>query len=585
MSLPRIAVVGTGPTGIYAFGRLIESRAPLDLTLVEAQERAGWGTPYAPGMNDEEMLANIASVEIPPVTETLVAFLQRQDDAELLRIGVPRERIDARAFYPRLVLGEYFGAQMARLIERAGTAGHRVTVLTRTRVTDAALQDADVRLTVERVGAEEGESGGEGLDAFMAFDRVVMATGHDAHASTETHPLRFASPYPTAELARVPAVHVGIRGTSLSGIDAMVAVATAHGGFLRDAAGTLLYHPRAGSEGFRVTMMSRKGLLPEADFFFPIPYDDNLVLTDAAVDALVAQGRPDLLDATFELFREELMLADPDWCASIGLAGLDADSFGAAYWGLRDRKDPLRWAGINLAESVANYEREHVVPWRYAILRTHETVARIVPHLAPSDLERFNRGWKGTFVDDYATVPHESIERVLAMANAGRLDILKVGGRHRVEDREPAGAVVTKEDGERLEFGAFVEATGQRALSLEDLPFPTLLAQGAVRAARVRVERPFETDEGVVEEVEGIDLDDAFRPVSEGGLHAGLHLLALPFLLHRMPFAQGITVAQELGEAVAEAILRDETGAEEGPSLDLGMGGVVRPSGLILAAQ
>ena len=552
--LGRIAIVGTGPTGIYALKGLLAAPRPLDLTLIEAQAEPGWGTPYAPDLNGRALLSNIASVEIPPVTETLVAWLARQDEAELARVGVPREAIDERAFYPRLVLGEYFRAQLARLIERGRAAGHRIAVLASREVADVELRPRDILLTVD------GPEGAEGL----AFDRVILATGHDWPAAPSDRPLLFPSPYPTSALQAITAVPVGIRGTSLSAIDALVVVAGAHGAFLRDAAGTLAYHPREGSEGFHATLMSRKGILPEADFHFPIPYEPNLALTDEAVDALAASGRTDLLDAAYGLFREEILLADPDWAAGIGLAGLDADGFAGAYFAPRDGRDAFGWAALNLAEARANYEARRTVAWRYAILRAHEAFGRIVPHLSEADLARFNRGLKGVFVDDYATIPHESIERLLALRNAGRLDLMRLGSDYELDRAHgPSGATVRTSEGAR-HFDAFIDAVGQAPLSAPDIPFPTLVAQGAVRKARAPAgrwgeERPVEG--------EGIDLDPAFRPRSDTGLHGELHCLALPFLLHRMPFSQGITSSEELGSEVAAAILA---------------AGAARPSGLIL---
>ena len=45
------------------------------------------------------------------------------------------------------------------------------------------------------------------------------------------------------------------------------------------------------------------------------------------------------------------------------------------------------------------------------------------------------------------------------------------------------------------------------------------------------------------------------RTLPERGPQPGLHCLALPFLLHRSPFNQGITSSAEMGAAAAAAIL------------------------------
>ena len=540
---PRIAIIGSGPTGIYILRHLLASPQPLDITVLEAQAEAGWGMPYSPVLNSPSMLANIASIEIPPPAETLVAWLGRQTDGELARLGILREQIDARAFYPRVVVGEFFRSQFLALVERARAAGHSVTVLTSHQVTDLELRENDILVTVTLEDAEPLR---------LAVDHAVVATGHTLSDVTEVRPGWFASPYPTSSLRRIPASSLGILGTSLSAIDAAVTVAQAHGVFLRDPAGLLQYRAKLDTEALRITLMSRKGLLPEADFYFPIPYEANAVCTPEAVDALVASKRPDLLDATFELFREELRRADPDYAARIGLAALDADGFAEVYFAEREAHDPFAWAARNLAEAQANYARQIVVPWRYAILRMHETIERVVPNLSAEDLARFDRGWKSVFVDDYATVPHESIERLLALRRAGRLDLLSLGADYRLEPAEGTGARLIRED-EAIHFSAFIEATGQKALDAQDLPFPTLRAQGAVREARTAASgrrlASLEVETG------GVEVDDAYRPIHDLPLCRELYLLALPFLLHQHPFHQGLTSAEELGRTAAQAIL------------------------------
>jgi uncharacterized NAD(P)/FAD-binding protein YdhS len=102
---PKIAIIGSGPTGIYTLKGLVGSPQPLSVTIFEIEADAGKGTPYHPDINDQAMLANIASIELPEICETLVAWLSRQTDAELQRLKVARTNIDEREFYPRVVLG------------------------------------------------------------------------------------------------------------------------------------------------------------------------------------------------------------------------------------------------------------------------------------------------------------------------------------------------------------------------------------------------------------------------------------------------------------------------------------------------
>ena len=67
-----VAIIGSGPTGIYTLSGLIKSKRPLLITVFEIEADAGKGTPYHPHINDQAMLANIASIELPAICETLV---------------------------------------------------------------------------------------------------------------------------------------------------------------------------------------------------------------------------------------------------------------------------------------------------------------------------------------------------------------------------------------------------------------------------------------------------------------------------------------------------------------------------------
>lgn len=547
-----IAIIGSGPTGIYTLKGLIGCSQPVRITIFEREAEPGKGTPYHPDMNDRAMLANIASIEIPPICETLVAWLERQSDEALAALGVARAAIDQREFYPRIVLGEYLKSQFDQLVARGVERGHAIAVKESRIVRDIELGETDIRLEA---------TAADGRTENHLFDHVVMATGHDWPETTEVRAGYFVSPWPAPVLKTIAAGKVGILGTSLSAIDALVTVATRHGVFLRDHAGALQYTPSPGADDFHVVMMSRKGVLPEADFYCDIPYRPLAVCTAAAIDHLIATRRETLLDDVFDLFKQELVACDPDYAASIGLSFLTVETIGPAYFKARETTDPFVWAAKNLAEAENDKARRHTVEWRYAILRMHEVVARAIPHLNNRDLERFHRHFKTLFVDDYATVPHESLRRLLALHRAGKLDVIAIGDDGDIDNRSVARGAVVTVGAEKLVFDAFIDATGQHPLSARDIPFPTLLKQGVVRQAATRMAAPLAANDTLLR-TGGVDLDEAFRPVFEHNLSNRLYCGSIAFLLHKLPFVQGITSARDIGETISAAIC-DEISRQE----------------------
>jgi uncharacterized NAD(P)/FAD-binding protein YdhS len=467
----KIAIIGSGPTGIYTLNGLAKAERALSITIFEIEADAGKGTPYHPDINDQAMLANIASIELPAICETLVQWLRRQPDAELQRLNVARANISEREFYPRVVLGEYLQSQFRQVVEKGRATGHTFEIKTRHRVVDIRLQADDILLTVNTGNGERND---------YAFDHVVMATGHNWPETTEIKPGYFMSPWPATALKTIKPCSVGILGTSLSAIDALVTVSTALGAFYLDTGGQLQYQGAAGSDAFHAALMSRKGLLPEADFYCDYPYTPLRFCTDDAIDGLIERGSTGLLEEVFELFKREIVACDPDYAAKIGLALLTIETFAPAYFAAREATDPFVWAASNLAEAEQNKRDRYTVQWRYAILRMHEVIARAVPYLDEEDLGRFHTKFKAVFVDDYATVPHQSIQRLLALRRAGKLDILKLGNDYEISTGGIERGAILRYEGKSETFDAFIDATGQASMSALDLPFPSLVEQGVI---------------------------------------------------------------------------------------------------------
>jgi uncharacterized NAD(P)/FAD-binding protein YdhS len=540
----RVAIVGSGPTAIFALQELITCTVPLSISVFESSAIAGKGTPYQYGINDPVMLSNIPSVEIPNLPEKLVDWLRGTADEYLDGFALVREEINDRSFYPRVVLGDFFRAQFERIVEEGKQRRHTITVVECCRVTDAAVVDGEFELCYSMGGHKTKE----------VFDYLVAATGHSFPTDPETSPGYFSAPWPAEKLKSVPCGPVGILGTSLSAIDAVMTVATNFGAFRRGRDGKLTYAPHDDCERFSATMMSRKGLLPEADFYFPIPYEAPRICTVQAVEERCALGASGLLDDIFDLFRKEIARADPQYAAQIGLEELTVDTFAAAYYGQRDHKDPFVWAEQNLVEAATNYRCRYTVSWRYAILITHEIIETAVSHLNADDLLRFNRSFKGIFADEYATVPHLSIERLLALRAAGKLSILALGDDSQISlDGLDRGATVLLQAGKR-QFQTFIDATGQQSLSADDAIFPSLVDQGLIREARTLTARGNHVRTG------GIDVDARCRPAVTGITAARrLFIPAVSYLLHKRPFIQGITSAAELGKTVGESIKEDVT--------------------------
>jgi uncharacterized NAD(P)/FAD-binding protein YdhS len=485
--------------------------------MFERGEKAGVGMPYSPETTSRAMLANIASIEIPPVTSTYLDWLRKQPQDRLHSYGIDLDTFDERQFTPRLLLGEYFRDQLMTLVTEARDAGTTVDIHEETEILDVSSRDNGLFVTTSR-GHTEGP-----------FERVVLATGHAFPDEGDATRSYFPSPWSGLIDAEIPAASVGIMGTSLSSIDAAMAVANQHGTFKR-AGGELSFHPA--SDGLHITLMSWTCVLPEADFYCPLPYEPLAIMTDAAVADCTNSAQP--LDCLFELFRAEIETAGPEYARRINLAALDADTFADAYFSAREAQDPFRWARKNLDEVEYNKAHQITVPWRYALLRMHEKVEEAVPQFSDRDRERFDGGLKKVFVDNYAAVPPESIRRLLALRDAGLLSVLALGEDYELHHKPDRTLINAK--GKSHVFDVFIDARGQKALTSEDLPLPTL-RQALLDAGHDKPE--------VAEDYSLIGVD---------GYSGTLAMAAIPYLMHDRPFVQGITACADIGAAIAKGM-------------------------------
>jgi uncharacterized NAD(P)/FAD-binding protein YdhS len=537
-----IGIVGTGPSGIYSLMHLISLPVQLHITMFEQNHRAGVGTPYDPETNDPAMLANIASIELPPVTEALVDWLVTRTDDELSEIHINRAEICDRAFYPRVLIGAYYHDQLNKLVELATSQGHAVEILTRHHVVDVIVHESDVVIQVEADGATR----------LQAFDFAIVASGHQERDVDEEHE-QLDHAYAKRDVGTWRDARIGVLGTSLSAIDVAIGTAAEAGRFIRQN-GRLSYVTDDPAASFSVTLMSRRGLLPEADFYCPIPYEPLIHCTPEQVIAICNDGRGECLDRLFALFKTKLASADPGYADGIGLQFLTPDNFAEVYFAARQRVPTLDWAEANLAEAKANARARKTVAWRYAILRMHEVFGNAVKFLDERDRKRFSKGLKQVFIDNYAAVPPLSIERLLALRDDGRLRILRLGNDYSLLMSNETGTTHIQTDGGSEEFDIMVDARGQPALTLQELPFPTLRLQ---IIANERVNDPSFSADDVSDLLEAsVDVDESFA--LNDGLYSlsRVYCLSIPHLLKMHPFIQGLTSCNELARAMTDSLAK-----------------------------
>jgi uncharacterized NAD(P)/FAD-binding protein YdhS len=523
----RIAIVGGGPTAVYTVKHLLKMAGRFQITIFEAGTVVGSGIPYSEDHNGPQMMANITSVEIPPVLISLADWLRSSDDKVLRRFGLNRHTIGERDFYPRIVIGAYYADQLLTLKKAGELAGHLLVLASQTLVRDIAPKPDGFVLTLEQQGQEIRKR----------FDMVFMATGHLTDLKKPKRSGRlFRSPYPTQELALGPDRAALVLGTSLSAIDAVIALATRYGTF--SGSGADLRYSLRGDKPMRLVMASRKGILPEADFYYPIPEEPLFIFSPARLEALEKTGKTGFLSRAMALFRQQLATDDPEFYEALNLTRFTPESFGKAYFTLRKARYGFEPVADNLDEARMNHQRKHIVMWRYTLMRAHEVFSRSVPFLDRKDLARFRKHLAPVFSDAYGCVPHVSIERLLALHEAGCLQIVALGDDGDIRYRQ--GRFALHHCGDDQDFGVLIDARGQSPETIASLGFAKL--DEALRTTDF-----FRRNGGVSD-------DDQFRLPLKKPLSSDIFCLSVPIMMHRYPFAQGLVACAEAAEAATAAL-------------------------------
>jgi uncharacterized NAD(P)/FAD-binding protein YdhS len=524
----QIAIVGSGPMAIYLLKALSTSSEPLAITVFEASETAGIGMPYDPALNADYMLCNAFSREIPKLDRTLIDWLKDRPARELSEWELSAHDLTARAFFPRVLIGEYLQSQFEDLGAKARKAGHLVEVLTSCRVDDILPRGG--------TGAKAEVSFTAGHEPKKAqFDDVVIASGHSWPERPEIHGISLVSPWPYTRITNLDQPAIGVLGSSLSAIDIVIALGHARGTF-DEIGDQVRWLPNDADAAFRITMVSHMGIMPEGDFYYPFPYEHLERLTPEAINEEIARGPDKLLDRVFALLCEELDCSDPDYLSKFAESGRSVEGFGPAYFSRRRDLGGLSAVKKDLASVRETLKRKETIPHRYVLLRGHEIFDRILRHLPQAEYDRFLEHLMPVFADCYAAVPHLSLARIIALYDAGVLELKATEEGAKFTQFSNDQIDVMTEDGV-IRFDVVVDARGQDPAALLELPFPQLVR--SLRMPEKPLLAPFKLD---------LIPDSSSR----------VFCLSMPQLLERHPFSQGLVESSKHASHVADDILKSE---------------------------
>lgn len=480
----------------------------------------GKGMPYRVDMNADYMLCNAFSREIPRITRSLIEWLEELPKYELDEWELSSHELSPSAFYPHLLIGEFLSDEFSKLCELLKKQGHQITVKMSEHVVDL-------------IGSENGSTNVTTEGGVYEFDHVIIASGHSWPTKPKIDGADLISPWPYTNVTALRPSNIAILGSSLSAIDIVIALGNAHGTFSNQN-GEIIWKPNDGVSNVQITMLSKMGIMPEGDFYYPYPYLPLEIFSTEAVTAEIEKGDDGLLERLFKLFYQQLEKSDLAYLVSLGTTAETIKGFSEVYFKSRQEMGGLKAVKADFVKVRQSMREKRTIAYRYVLLRAHENFDIALRRLNPEDWKSFSEFLVPVFSDIYAAVPHLSLAHIIAMFNAGLLNPKATGNDADFTNNSHHGVTITTGD-EILNFDVMVDARGQASAFLDKLPFPSLLK--IISDNDEPLEAPFKIETSL-------------------GKQTSVNCLALPQILQRHPFSQGLANCAENGKIVASDVLK-----------------------------
>ena len=466
---------------------------------------------------------------------------------------------------PRLLFGQYLSAQFELLRQQAEQKGILTRIHFDSTVTDIIDETGEIRVEISK-------------ENIFDFDNVVICTGHNWPIRHEgIVPGYFDSPYPPAKLALKLNHAVAIKGSSLTAVDAVRTLARYNGHFEKDNNGKLRFQIADGSTGFKMVLHTRNGMLPAVRFHLDDSHLQNdSLLTNEEIKAHIEENDGFLsLDYLFEKdFKEIFRNKEPQFYEHIKL--MNVEEFVAEMMNLREQADSFQLLKAEYDEAATSIKKRQSVYWKEMLGVLSFALNYPAKHLSAEDMQRLQKSLLPLISIVIAYIPQSSTEELMALHDAGLLEIIPVGEDSNVK-AEAHGATYfyTNESGElqQVYFKTYIDCVGQPHLSHQDFPFKSLVNNKRVSAARLRFQsaeageaalkenKPVEQDANGAYylKVTGLTINDNFEIVDELGIaNKRINIMAVPYIGGYNPDYSGLDFCEEASTIIARSILTDE---------------------------
>jgi uncharacterized NAD(P)/FAD-binding protein YdhS len=563
----RIAILGGGPSGLFMFKRLVDAgRKDITIAVFEKKQKLGAGMPYSTEGAGTEHITNVSGNEIPELVTSIADWIKTAPKALLDKFSITPEIYNDYKVLPRLLFGQYLAAQFALLQQKADEADIEYTIHYSSPVTDIIDLPEQNLVRVKIAGGTSFE-----------FEQAIICTGHNWPVKHEGKvPGWFDSPYPPTKLGLQLNHAVAIKGASLTAVDAVRTLARHNGVYFKNKAGKLIYQLSPNSEGFKMVMHSRHGMLPAVRFHLEDSHlrNDSL-LTDKEIEAHIKGNNGFLsLDFIFEQdFKEPIRQKQPVFYEYMKDMGME--EFVGAMMALREQADPFELMKVEYEEAARSIKKHESIYWKEMLGVLSFAMNYPAKHFSAEDMQRLQKTLLPLISIVIAYIPQSSCEEFFALHDAGLLVLVDVGNDSDAEPDEKGGANYYYTDGngkkQSTYYNTYVDCSGQPHLSYDDFPYESLRAAHVITPAKLKFrdaaegKKAAQDDKHTVSEVEGkyylkvpgIAINDDFQPVGGlGEVNNRLYVMAVPYIGGYNPDYSGLDFCERASDSIAESIFK-----------------------------
>lgn len=465
----KIALIGGGPAALLFLKNLMDSNLSAEIIYIfEKNDRLGVGMPYGKFGSNREHVANVSANELPDFHISFEEYL-----AENPTVDFPDFTTDGKCnsyqVIPRLLLGNYLEFLFKYYIKAAKKKGIKIIAKTNSYVDDIAKTDIGNPFKISVNKKEE----------YLA-DKIILCTGHYWPKKHEETTIGwYDSPYPPSKFQSVSNFPIAVRGTSLTAVDAVKTHSRLNGTYETLADGQLKYTLKEGSENFRIDMFSTGGFLPALRFHSEGEAYSNdwmMSLEDIYQYKKEHNGFVDL-DYVFEInFKNPLKKKDEKFYNKI--KDLSIEEFVDEMMSLRRELDSFQLFKAEYNEAEKSIRRHQSVSWKETLAAFSYAMNYPAKHFSAEDMLRLRQTLLPLISIIIASLPQSSYKEIIALHEAGVIDLIQVDKESFVEPHPKSGGVYnyksTDNQQNQKHYQLYIDAIGQQPMEVSDLPFESL---------------------------------------------------------------------------------------------------------------